>query len=847
MMEDLIKAYEDRGVKFWVENGQLKFKAPSGTLNAEDKVKLRNVKEKLIEYYERKDKSALKADLSKRYEPFPLTGIQSAYLLGRNHNYEYGGVGCHAYFELSMPHMDAERLESAWHKVIMRHDMLRAVFLQNGTQKILEHVDLPKLTYFNMKEAGAETTDSKLNEIRAELAHKQYQADCWPLFDLYLTDTIDKSILHFSIDMLLSDFISMKTILNDLDAFYYEDGKNLKPLQVSFRDVLVYQKEHENDEEVRTKKDRDCEYWKKRLQNFPDAPELPILPESKCEKVTFTQYRHFITPENWSKLCEKARMQRLTPSGVVLSAYAEIIGRWSKRKDFCIDITILNRPSIHSQINEIVGDFTEVDILEISPEYPSNFVERTRKIQNQLWEDLSHSAFTGIDVLREINRQSEKKAIIPVVYTSTVGAADSEQQENWEFMRNSRITYKISQTPQVWIDCQVSEDNGGVLINWDVRDGVFPEGFVNDAFEAFSLLIERLCTNLKVWEQVHPVELPLKTGKVRKSVNKTEKDLPDKMLHEGFYNCLQNCPDEIALIAAEGSKKDFDMACVVIRSTAVGGKGTEIAGALLEKGIHVIQEHPVHYNDIVKLLKVAKENNCVYQVNSFYPNVKNVQEFIVKSNKLLKKSRPTYIDATCSTQVLFPMISILGKALSGFHTWKLQTIDSVNSKFPFKVLSGEIRGIPAIVKIQNQLDPKDPDNNGFLLHRIVLGTTEGSLCLDNSNGLVIWNPQMYVPHAEGVLDMYGNNSYVELPVSEVADGVRNTTYAEVYKELWPEGIVCALNDFARAITDNSQKNIMAQQMLTISEIWKDLSEKIGSPQLIVTPERNGIRLADIAE
>ena len=26
MMEDLIKAYEDRGVKFWVENGQLEEK-----------------------------------------------------------------------------------------------------------------------------------------------------------------------------------------------------------------------------------------------------------------------------------------------------------------------------------------------------------------------------------------------------------------------------------------------------------------------------------------------------------------------------------------------------------------------------------------------------------------------------------------------------------------------------------------------------------------------------------------------------------------------------------------------------------------------------------------------------
>ena len=47
MMEDLIKAYEDRGVKFWVENGQLKFKAPSGTLNAEDKSKTAKCERKI--------------------------------------------------------------------------------------------------------------------------------------------------------------------------------------------------------------------------------------------------------------------------------------------------------------------------------------------------------------------------------------------------------------------------------------------------------------------------------------------------------------------------------------------------------------------------------------------------------------------------------------------------------------------------------------------------------------------------------------------------------------------------------------------------------------------------------
>ena len=638
MVQDLIKEYENRGVKFWVENGQLKFKAPAGAINAEDKIKLREAKEKLIEYYEKEDRSALKADLSKRHEPFPLTGIQSAYLLGRNHNYEYGGVGCHAYFELSMPHMDAAKLENAWHNVIMRHEMLRAIFLQNGTQKILEHIDLPKLTYFNMKEAGAAATDSKLNEIRTELAHKQYQADSWPLFDLYLTDTFDKSILHFSIDMLLSDFISMKTILNDLDAFYYEGGKNLQPLQVSFRDILVYQKEHENDEEVRIKKDRDREYWKRRLENFPDAPELPVLPESKCEKVTFSQYRYYITPEDWNKLCEKARIQRLTPSGVVLAAYAEIIGRWSKRKDFCIDITILNRPSIHPQINEIVGDFTEVDILEISPEYPSNFAERTRKIQNQLWEDIGHSAFTGIDVLREINRKSEKKAIIPVVYTSTVGAAGSEENANWEFMRNSKITYKISQTPQVWIDCQVSEDCGGVLINWDVRDGVFPEGFVKDAFEAFSVLIDRLCGDLKAWEEVHPVELPLKTAEVRTIVNRTDKKLPNKMLHQGFYNCLRNCPESVALIAKEGvfSYKEL--------GEYVAGIQKELFALGLHKGDFVAISADKGMWQIASVLAVLFSGG-VYLLF-------DVSQPIARQNKILEKSGTKYLITNKKYQLL---------------------------------------------------------------------------------------------------------------------------------------------------------------------------------------------------
>ena len=44
------------------------------------------------------------------------------------------------------------------------------------------------------------------------------------------------------------------------------------------------------------------------------------------------------------------------------------------------------------------------------------------------------------------------------------------------------LGYGISQTPQVWIDCQVMERRGSLGINWDVRVGVFPEGLIEDMF-----------------------------------------------------------------------------------------------------------------------------------------------------------------------------------------------------------------------------------------------------------------------------------------------------------------------------------------------------------------------------
>ena len=54
------------------------------------------------------------------------------------------------------------------------------------------------------------------------------------------------------------------------------------------------------------------------------------------------------------------------------------------------------------------------------------------------------------------------------------------------------ITYKISQTPQVYIDCQAAEENNGCTINWDVREGVFDDFIIEAMFESFKELLLHL-------------------------------------------------------------------------------------------------------------------------------------------------------------------------------------------------------------------------------------------------------------------------------------------------------------------------------------------------------------------
>ena len=128
-LQQLQQDLQQLGVELWEEQGRLRYRAPAGVMDEARLQQLREHKEALLQQLQAAQMPTLEADHSAREEPFPLTDVQAAYLLGRTTAFSYGGVACHGYLEFAQKDLDPVRLEQAWNQLIARHEMLRAVVL----------------------------------------------------------------------------------------------------------------------------------------------------------------------------------------------------------------------------------------------------------------------------------------------------------------------------------------------------------------------------------------------------------------------------------------------------------------------------------------------------------------------------------------------------------------------------------------------------------------------------------------------------------------------------------------------------------------------------------------------
>jgi len=486
-------------------------------------------------------------DPASRHQPFPLTDVQKAYWLGRADYFELGNIGCHVYVEVNLPGVDRRRLQAAWQKLIDRHEMLRAVIRDDGLQQILPHTAHYDIKHFDLRDADQSKADFELAAIRDRMSHQVFSPDRWPLFEMRTTELKERTLLHFSCDLLFIDVWSLQILHGELIQLAYQRVAHLAPLEISFRDYVLTAAQQRNSNSYRRAED----YWLRRLDALPPAPKLPLAKSPVAiTQPRFVRREAMLEQEVWRKLKSRSAKARTSLSGTLLAAFARVLAAWSQSSHFTLNTTLFQRASLHPHVHRLVGDFTSILLLEIRDGAAVSFDVLAKRIAAQFRSDLKHREYGGLHLLHEIAKRGDpdRPSSMPVVFTSAL----SPRMPGWQSAdRVGEISYGVSQTPQVYLDHQVYQRGGHLYLSWDAVEELFPPGLLDDMFGAYCAFLRRLALDEAAWRETKADLLPSAQVAQRAVVNDTIGSPPQGLLHEPFLEQVRKRPHHTAIATWE--------------------------------------------------------------------------------------------------------------------------------------------------------------------------------------------------------------------------------------------------------------------------------------------------------
>ncbi|MGB3314873.1 MAG: amino acid adenylation domain-containing protein [Albidovulum sp.] len=507
---NLVDSLHSQGVILAAEDGDLRVYGPETILGKSDVINAISAhKPQIIAHLDRiasanADGPGMSVDPEQRHAPFPLTDIQRAYWVGRQNAFDHGSVSIHYYTETDIEGLDLKRLQAAWDATVIRHDMLRAVVDDDAMQRILPDVPQYEIPLIDLSAMSGPERDACLATHRETASHTVHQTDRWPGFALAAFNLGNNRFrLSYSQDLLHVDGGSLLRIIGDFCSAYTDPDTPLSPITVSFRDYVF----HEIAQKQKPVYQNGLAYWKGVVEDLPPPPMLPVRHQKpdagQDQGGRFRRLVFELPPQAYDAIKTQSRDMGITPTGWVMAVFGEIISRWSGSEDCTLNVTVFNRPNLGNDLLNIAGDFTSMMPVPVRRAEGDDLASRARDMQHSLWHHMKHRDVSGITILDLLRtaRGDHNAAALSVVYTSLLNLS-GQGFDPRGFGAIGTPVYTLTQTPQVTLDHQVSETpSGGIAFSWDVVEGHYPDGMIDDMFEAFQELATRLATQSDVWKK----------------------------------------------------------------------------------------------------------------------------------------------------------------------------------------------------------------------------------------------------------------------------------------------------------------------------------------------------------
>jgi non-ribosomal peptide synthetase component F len=459
---------------------------------------------------------SIEPDRAGRFEPFPLSDIQRAYLAGRGGLLHLDG-GANLYLELTLDGVEdfpVEPFDAVVRKLFARHDMLRMVLLPEGGQRVLPDAPPYRTRVVDLRGEAPDAVEELLERERERLRSSCGESG-HPLEFVFHRLEGGRLHIHLRMDALVADGTSREILMRELFALL-GGAEEPPPLALTFRDYVLAKLAFEKSPTYL----RSREYWMRRLPGLPPQLEPPLIRpldpgiRSRLER----RAAPVLSPDAWQQLKKRAAQAGLTPSALAISAFARALFSWSRSDAFLLPLVGSHRLPVHPHVDQLVGNFNTLHLLAVEAAADS-FEAFARRIRQQLAADLENRYFSGFEVLRELGRlHGPSAAPAPVLFNSIIeyshpkygpprsaGAARSRPAEEPGLRQVETGLYP----PRVLLLVVMSENRHGALEceSKAVRQ-VFEPGAVEALLAAYQDLLARLAAGEDAWREPVPPPAP---------------------------------------------------------------------------------------------------------------------------------------------------------------------------------------------------------------------------------------------------------------------------------------------------------------------------------------------------
>lgn len=391
-LEQLLSELPQHGIHLWLEQGKLKFRAPATGLPEHFRAHIVAQRDAIVALLKQQagagDDDAPRA--LGREQPMPLSFGQERLwflhqlfdevaLFNMVHAFEWQGE------------VDAAALDTAIGQVIERHEILRSrIVLVDGVPHQVPMAAAPSRLVVE------DHRGSSADEYRA-VCQAVYEAELASGFDVAAGVVLrtrllrfdGRAVLFFSMDHIATDAWSQQILLAEVSELYRAACERrpsaLAPLAVQYADYAAWQRERLASGKLQDSID----FWRASLNEASFQTRLPTE-RPRPRKKTFRGQAIAYTPGPGVAEGIRALGERhgLTPSTVMLAAYALLVARYTGRDTVSFGIPTAGReqPAVQS----LIGFFVNAIVCRVDLPGAGSALAYLQSVQQSLLKALEH-------------------------------------------------------------------------------------------------------------------------------------------------------------------------------------------------------------------------------------------------------------------------------------------------------------------------------------------------------------------------------------------------------------------------------------------------------------------------